>query len=440
MYRTSKDSYLELDQILNLALDDSIKGIPGGTPPFRLGDIGAKGWNVLNGDMPFPIAVLKTTSLESNRRWMSDFVSRAGVDFAPHGKTTMAPQLYDLQLQDGAWGITAATATHVHVYRKYGVRNILLANQLVGPDNIRSILELLAADSEFELLCLIDSNENLTSLLDALERHAIGRPLKLLLEVGAPQGRTGVRKDDAAIELAKAIKGAAPLVELVGVEAYEGIFNVNTAEGREKADRLLERAMHITPMCAELGLFGPGPIILTAGGTTYFDRVVEQFDTLNINRPVKKIIRSGCYLTHDVGYCRRAFDKTASRLRADKTPASSPSPALEVVSVIQSFPEAARAIAALGKRDISFDVDLPVALWRHRDSEPGLTCDLGGTVTVNSLNDQHAYLDVAGDADIAIGDIVGFGISHPCTTFDKWSVVYVVDDDYNVVDAVKTFF
>ena len=440
MNQTSTDSHLKLDQILDFLLDDSIKGVPGGTPPFRLGDINAKRWNVLNGDMPFPVAVLKASSLESNRHWMSDFVTRAGVEFAPHGKTTMAPQLYELQMQDGAWGITAATATHVHVYRKCGLRNILLANQLVGRDNIRSILELLRADSEFELLCLVDSHENLSSLLDALDRYPIGRPFRLLLEVGAPQGRTGVREDDAAIELAKAIKGAEPLVELSGVEAYEGIFDVNNAEGREKADRLLKRATQVTATCAELDLFGPGPIIVTAGGTTYFDRVVEEFESLDINRPVKKIIRSGCYLTHDIGYCQRAFDKTSARLPADRTPAASPNPALEVISVIQSFPEAERAIAALGKRDISFDVDLPSPLWRYRQSESGSTRDIGGSITVNSLNDQHAYLDVSSDADIAIGDIVGFGISHPCTTFDKWSVIYVVDDDYNVIDAIKTFF
>lgn len=433
-------SKLELDEIFDLVLDDSIKGIPGGTPPFRLGDIGSKRWNILDGNMPFPVAVLKRTCLDNNRNWMRNFVSQACVEISPHGKTTMAPQLFDLQLADGAWGITAATATHIHVYRRFGVKNILLANQLVGPENIRSILELLKADRDFELLCLIDSPENLSILVKALHGYPIGRPLKLLLEVGAPLGRTGIREDDAALKLAKAVKETEPLVELSGVEAYEGIFDVNTADGRNNADRLLERATNVTSMCAKLDLLASGPIVITAGGTTYFDRVVKHFDSLDIKRPLKKIIRSGCYLTHDIGYCRRAYERTASRLPNSESPAFSPMPALEVISVIQSTPEDGRAIAALGKRDISFDVDLPIPLWCSKRTNPRSTRSLDGSIKVSALNDQHTYLDVSHKADIEVGDVVGFGISHPCTTFDKWSVIYLVDDEYNVVDAIKTFF
>ena len=59
---------------------------------------------------------------------------------------------------------------------------------------------------------------------------------------------------------------------------------------------------------------------------------------------------------------------------------------------------------------------------------------------VQGLDDQHAYLSVPPDCGLAPGDLVCLGISHPCTAFDKWRVIPVIDDEYRVVDAVHTFF
>ena len=56
------------------------------------------------------------------------------------------------------------------------------------------------------------------------------------------------------------------------------------------------------------------------------------------------------------------------------------------------------------------------------------------------MNDQHLYMDVPVSAPLTIGDMVAFGISHPCLTFDKWQVIPIVDDDCNVVSAIWTFF
>jgi D-serine dehydratase len=56
------------------------------------------------------------------------------------------------------------------------------------------------------------------------------------------------------------------------------------------------------------------------------------------------------------------------------------------------------------------------------------------------INDQHAHLDVDADASFAVGDLVGFGISHPCTTYDKWRAIPIVDDDYFVTEIAATLF
>ncbi len=59
---------------------------------------------------------------------------------------------------------------------------------------------------------------------------------------------------------------------------------------------------------------------------------------------------------------------------------------------------------------------------------------------VSGLNDQHAHFAIPADSPLKVGDMVSLGIAHPCTTFDKWDLLLVIDPRGNVVDAVKTFF
>jgi D-serine dehydratase len=114
-------------------------------------------------------------------------------------------------------------------------------------------------------------------------------------------------------------------------------------------------------------------------------------------------------------------------------------PALEVWSMVQSRPEPNLAILTMGKRDASYDIDLPIPLFTHRPG-PGKVSALPPGCSIVKMNDQHAYLQLPAGCELAVGDLVGCGISHPCTTFDKWPLLLAVDDDYNVGFAVNTFF
>ena len=103
------------------------------------------------------------------------------------------------------------------------------------------------------------------------------------------------------------------------------------------------------------------------------------------------------------------------------------SAALELWACVQSMPDPGVAIVTFGKRDCAYDISLPVPL------------DLPGA-TIKAINDQHAYLHYPADAKLAVGTILRFGISHPCTAFDKWRVIPLVDDRYNVIDLYPTYF
>src|SRR5688572_29548397 len=132
---------MNLDEIHSTILDGRTKGVPGTAAPFALRDIGTKGWNVLNEDLPLPVMVLKRSALDHNAAAFSKYLDANSLSLAPHGKTTMAPQLFAEQLAQGAWGITSATINQVRVMRAYGVDRIVLGNQLVGRPHVRWIAD-----------------------------------------------------------------------------------------------------------------------------------------------------------------------------------------------------------------------------------------------------------------------------------------------------------
>lgn len=101
------------------------------------------------------------------------------------------------------------------------------------------------------------------------------------------------------------------------------------------------------------------------------------------------------------------------------------------------MPEPGLVIVTCGRRDVPFDYGLPIplrVLARDGNERP-----VDGW-TVTNLNDQHAYVSVPADSAPRVGDRVVLGISHPCTAFDKWRIIPVVDDHYNVTDAIRTYF
>jgi D-serine dehydratase len=420
-----------------LELDPSTKGLPYGAPRLTVGEVGGQGWSVLGGDLPLPLAVIRQDILAANSAWMSAFTAANDVVIAPHGKTTMSPHLFDLQIADGAWAITAATLQQVEVCRRFGVKRVLLANQPVGGQAIDACFRALKGDDAIELYCLADSLDGVAMLAEGANRNSppAGNPLRILIEMGFPGGRTGVRSRAGALEIARAV-AAAPGLELAGFECFEGMLPTP-----ETADGLIDDVAETALMALERGLYtAAAPMVISAGGSAFFDRVVERFNRVAFPHPVLRVLRSGCYLTHDsIAYAaafRRIVDETSLAL-----PEGGLEPALEVWAHVQSRPEPGRTMLTMGKRDVSHDAGLPVPLrWYRPDGSMAAPADMPSGHEVVALNDQHCHLVTPEDSPLKPGDLVGFGISHPCTTFDKWSVLMLVDEDYRVTRALKTFF
>lgn len=431
----------QIAEIENLIVDDLVKGMPGGVDPFPLREVGAKGWNILAEDLPLPVAVLKRSALFHNGRWMADFLKLSGAVIAPHGKTTMSPQLFDRQLADGAWAITLATVHQIQVARHFGIDRVVLANQLVGRQAIRYVLDELARDPGFEFYCLVDSVDGVEILARAARAHPVARPLNVLLEGGTFGGRTGCRDQATALEVARAVAAAAPDLALRGVEGFEGLIHGKTdAEQDQMVSEFVAFLAGIAGACAREGLFADGPVLLSAGGSAFYDLVVDGFGRAEIGRETILLTRSGCYLTHDSALYKDFFARLETRTPAVAQLGEGLKPALQLWAYVQSRPEAEKTVLTLGRRDASFDAGPPVPELWFRPGTHARPTPFGEGCKVTELNDQHTHMTVPAESPLAVGDMVAFGVSHPCTTFDKWQYMFIVDDNYRVVSAIRTFF
>lgn len=429
---------LNLAEIWDSPVDDRTKAIPAGTG-LALRDVGRQGWRLLAGDTPLPAAVLRQSAIDHNVDWMRRFTELTGMLLCPHGKTSMSPQLFDRQLRAGAWGITAATVSHLHVYRRFGIGRILLANQLVDPAGIRFILSELARDPDFDFYCLVDSIASVDMLHKAAAESDCPRPIQLLVEVGQTGGRTGARSIEQAIEIAKAVHDAGPHLALRGVEGFEGVLEVaDPADTIVRIETMLDDMSEVAARCDALGLFADGPIIVSVGGSQFYDLPPSLRQRLGPDREAILVLRSGCYITHDSSWFSEYAKAIARRMPEVADLGEGLRPAIEVWAYVQSLPEPGLAIVTMGKRDASFDVHMPTPLKWHRDGMAAPARLAGHQVL--RMNDQHAYVALPEDSPLRVGDRIGCGIAHPCTTFDRWPVMMIVDEDYRVVDAIRTFF
>lgn len=407
------------------------KGAPFVAAPPTADAADLRGWDV--DDLPTPLVLLKDAALESNLQVMADWCRHHGVELAPHGKTTMSPELIQRQLAHGAWAITAATPAQVRTLRAFGVDRILLANQLVDRRAIAWVAAERRRDPGFAFLCYVDSVAGVRLLDEALGATR-GAPLDVLLEIGVAGERTGCRSVEEAGRVARAV-GAAQHLRLAGVAGFEGVIGgASRSERIRRVDGFLRLVRTVTSDLTAAGaLSRAAEIIVSAGGSAFPDRVV---DALTGDWPataeVTTVLRSGCYVTHDSGVYDQVSpfgSRHGGRVRLE--------PALEVWGRVLSTPEHGLAVADFGKRDVSHDSGLPRPLARRRGVEH---VPVAPTLAVTRLNDQHAFLEDPTGTDLRVGDVVVCGVSHPCTTFDKWRAIPVVNARYQVTGVVHTYF
>lgn len=389
------------------------KGLPADWQGRTVADVRAERPRLFEAGATGPVCVLQADALRHNLDTMARWCAQRGVQLAPHGKTHMAPQLYAEQLAAGAWAVTAATIHQVRMYRAFGASPVILANELVDRAGLRWLAAEMAADPGFRPICWVDSEKGVELMGGALDGAA--RPLDVCVEVGEPGARTGCRTD-ADVDAVATAAAASPQLRLIGVAGYEAALGHDvTAANRDRVRAYLSR-MRAAALRLR-AVFETDEILVTAGGSTHFDLVADVLaEGWPAGMTVRTVVRSGAYLTHDDGLYART-SPVAFR------------PALSVWAQVCSRPEPDLALLTMGRRDVSFDQDLPVPRGLPHSK-------------VTKLNDQHAFLRLGRREAprVDVGDWIEFGISHPCTVFDKWQLIPVLDADGRVVDLIRTFF
>ena len=403
-----------------------------------LGNENLSQWSLLKEELSLPVAVIYQTRIDNNLRWMQNFADHYQVKLAPHGKTTMTPELFRQQQAAGAWAITLATAPQVVAAVAHGSKRIIMANQLVGKQNMRLIASVLQ-DASCEFYCLVDSVDQVQQL--AAFFSDVKLTLNVLIEVGVPGGRCGCREPQQIMQLADEI-ARYPSLALAGLEVYEGVIHGEQAES--KIQQFLHDVVASCHTLIERRAFALEHVILTGAGSAWYDVVASTFATANLHPRIVPVIRPGCYLIHDTGIYLDAQAAVMARNSAACEIGGDLQSALEVWAYVQSIPEPGHVIVGMGKRDVAFDAGLPTPELHYR---PRNNTDVNNRVQaapnswqVTAVMDQHAYLSCPADSDIKVGDMIAFSSSHPCLTFDKWKHIAVINDEYDVTHMLNTYF
>jgi len=379
----------------------------------------------------WPLLTAKRSALLGNAAAMGAYAADAGVHLAPHVKTAMSEDLAKLQAVNGAWAFTVANMNQLRTVLSWGAQRVLIANQIVDSHTISWLRAELVSQPNLDIYLYVDSFDGALALNTHLGemRERVG----VLLELGVRGGRAGCRTTDEAMALARKIASGSDL-RIVGVSGYEG--SILGTEDRSEIDCVRDFVGDLRRLLTELhenGLVSEqlGPAVISCGGSGHVPTVVDE-----LTRPLpfnaRRVIRSGCYIFHDHGFYSRA-----EPLPGDP----SLIPALQLRAQVLSRPEPGLAILDAGRRDVGFDLGMPIPLARLPRDPHGSPAELTGTV-IRALNDQHAYLQWTAeeDLDVIVGDIITLGVSHPCTTLDKWQAIPIIDDDDRVVGTLRTTF
>jgi len=373
--------------------------------------------NIFTAGFQFPIMVLKDKALKHNIDRMARFCKSVGAELAPHVKTTMSPQIAQMQVDAGAFALTIANFWQAEIFRSFGFKKLIIANEVLDPSAIAAISELNGKQAA-EIIFYVDSLAG----LEIVKKHTSKEGIQnLFIEIGTDNGRGGIRDLDLVTTIAKYITED-PRLKLRGVTGFEGAVP-NAARNSAGEDSVTKFCQKIVAAANNAYPYkSEDEFIISAGGSAYFEIVADELN--RFDKPKILLLRSGGYVTHDSRYYEEIYPfRDSDDLLI---------PAIEVWAQVISAPEKDFGVLNLGKRDIGCDLHNPIPVVKYSNKLSKFSGE------IEKLNDQHGFL--RSTEEFAISELIGLGISHPCTTFDKWRLIPLVNDNYDVVDCIHTFF
>ncbi len=440
---------LDLTAIHGAMLETPAKGLPPLADGLPVSRIPALSLNVLRGELPFPVMVIREAALMANIRSLARAADDAGVSLAPHGKTTMAPQIFDLQLTAGAWAITLANMHQAAIAAHFGVPRILVANSITADADIARLAQI---SQHHEIIVTSDSAAHAQRLATRLTAWGLQQPVPVLVEYGIPGQRCGCRNRDQVRDVVSEILRHPSALVPAGIIGYEGLLESGKRDAEAHAVIAWMGELLQAANCLRSCALYKNECIISAGGSAFIDLVLDFMQANRPGYPHRFVLRSGCAVAHDDGW----YAGFSSAMHARNPHAPKLQPVLELWSIVQGRPEPDIVILSFGKRDCPYDAGLPVPKLARltvpaaeESPLPGMSPTPGdlplvaldpALYQIDRLYDQHARLRCPDTSPLQVGDLVACGISHPCGAFDRWQWIPTVNESYSVTDLIRTFF
>lgn len=337
-------------------------------------------------ELDTPALCLDLTVLEANLMHMALAAKSMGVGLRPHSKTHKSPVIAQMQIAAGAHGVTCAKVGEAEVMAQAGIRDILIANQIVTEDKIDRLMGLAAYT---DVMVAVDTAENVADLRAAAEAHRV--TLRVLVEIDIGLGRCGVAPGEPALKLAQRVDDSEWL-RFEGVMGYEGhtVMIADAGERKSKTEASLKLLTDTVDLLRGAGL---EVNIVSSGGTGTYE--------ITGAWPGITELQVGSYGTMDVQYRENVGIKDFDY-------------ALTLVTTVVSV-KGERAITDAGVKALTKDFGWPMVV------EPD-----GWELT--GLSEEHGWLTGRGGSALKPGDRVTVVPTHGCTTINLHDVYHVVRD------------
>jgi len=340
-----------------------------------------------------PALLVDLDKLKHNLKMMADFFRDRPQKLRPHWKTPKTVEIAKMQLEAGAIGITCAKTSEAEILVDADIKDILIANEVVGDEKVARLVEL---NQRADVKCAVDDADQARTLSAAAVAAGVTVGVVVDVMVGLP--RCGVRMEDAPT-LAKVVAGL-PGLKLRGVMGYEGhIVNLDD-EPRRRAEA--EKSMGLLVGAADLIRAAGLPCEIVSGGGTGTYNITGAF-------PGITEVQAGSYCLMDTkyGHLELGFEKAVTILAS----VWSKAPALPGWTIIDA-----------GMKTVTNEFGLPELIG------------VPGTKLI-MLSEEHGHLMTeGGESPLKIGDKVEIYPSHICTTINLHDKMFVVSDD-EVVDV-----
>ena len=433
------------NEIFNSEVDSKTKGISN-LNKIKIKNISKKKWNVLNQDVQFPILTINENKFKKNMFSMKKYADSNNVLLAPHCKTSMSPQLLNKIKINGCWGFAAANNQQVSVLLQMGIRKIILANLITNESNLVNLFALVKKYKNLsEIYICVDSIFGINLLKEISIKYQFKNNIKILIEVGLKNSRSGVRSITSLNLLADLINKLPRNFILSGILFYEGAAKKkNYLDSLRNVKKSINFAINCFDFLIKNKLIKNNEYILSGAGSEFFDLVVYLFNKYKQRDKVKFIIRPGSYIAYGNGYYTDVLNNIEKRKKIFIKKKSIKAtdlffPALELWSFVISQQDEGKAILNFGKRDVSFDLGYPIPLAIYRNKKLIKKINNKKDINIYKLNDQHAFIKY-NKFNLKVGDLVKFGVSHPCITINNWNTLYLINNKNVIIEALKTFF